>query len=122
MMNREIKFRIWSPKINTMLGWDDVKWMMSELLLTETETNIPMQFTGMKDKNGREIYEGDIIYGTPNMLKMVVVWYDSFWCIKYLDCGTEHIAIYGDDSVSTRIDSEVEAIGNIYENPELYQE
>lgn len=117
MQNREIKFRLWdsdlgmeySPKFGGM--GNDLNNQLKNAL------GILMQYTGLKDKNGKEIYEGDIIQyeqqwwdiGMHNigMHKEVVSWNS--------DSSYAHFAA-GDWSVEPE---EVEIIGNIYENPEL---
>ena len=59
-MNRELKFRAWN---DTKLNWIDVKECSYTDLFEETshlyEDMVWQQFTGLKDKNGKEIYEGD---------------------------------------------------------------
>ncbi|MER0467827.1 YopX family protein [Bacillus cabrialesii subsp. cabrialesii] len=68
-----------------------------------------MQYTGLKDKNGREIYEGDIILEHNTDTKFVVK-YDNRHASYYLDLGI------GDGAFMV---GDLEIIGNIYENPEL---
>ena len=73
---------------------------------------ILMQYTGLKDKNGKEIYEGDVYFnsGWTGGCKGIVVEWDEgggFSCF----CDGE----YGEDPF------EVEVIGNIHENPELLE-
>lgn len=70
------------------------------------------QFTGLKDKNGKEIYEGDII--RVNGRNMEVFFKDG-----YFGWGQEHDGKYSFDPFDGE---EVEVIGNIYENPELIKE
>ncbi len=81
---------------------------------------ILMQYTGLKDKNGKEIYEGDILksdsFGYTNDDKEIngkVVWNAYGWHIKVMnEDGCEHFCWIADFR-------DIEVIGNIYENPEL---
>ena len=68
-----------------------------------------MQYTGLKDKNGKEIYEGDIIENLDTDLRQ----------IKYCNNSFEMRLLNGNrDSNNTVWWTVVEVIGNIYENPE----
>ena len=76
-----------------------------------------MQFTGLTDKNGREIYEGDIFQEktkNPKTGKRV-----PSWCVVWKDgMFTDE---FGDKTLGEllRYSLEIEVLGNIYENPEL---
>ena len=70
-----------------------------------------MQFTGLHDLNGKEIYEGDIInlkFGELNA-NLVVKW-DKYMGLKYHNGGWTSLV---------HVDTHGEVIGNIFENPEL---
>lgn len=130
---REIKFRAWLPDRKRMLydgSWFETRVGFADsggdkllvggegVFLKSMYDNghpyklaaTPMQYTGLKDRNGKEIYEGDIVKcygGTENEIVGDIYWYkggfsvrtvDTFWSPAEKDWGV---------------------IGNIYENPDL---
>ncbi len=135
---REIKFRAWDKKLGRMLKKSDVHeeahclaiFLDGEIRdvafgrIDEGPINddfILMQFTGLRDKNGKEIYEGDVIYHETAAeddaaigygMRAEVIWDEEkagFSAIDY-DFGENILTCYS-----------IEAIGNIYENGNLLE-
>ncbi|WP_412519736.1 YopX family protein [Staphylococcus simulans] len=79
-----------------------------------TINRIVMMSTGLKDKNGKEIYESDIVRNSYGEL-YVVEWLDgSFVLTEFYNGGYDHCYINNP--------TEYEVVGNVYENPELREE
>lgn len=85
----------------------------------ESTGSMYMQFTGLKDKNGKEIYEGDIVHCEDEMYSSEKVWRtDESKAITFENGGFRFDGlVLGDMIGSDPLTFEV--IGNIYENPEL---
>ena len=121
---RTIKFRAWHKDAKEMLYPSELSRQGDVFhWLAEGQPVEIMQFTGLYDKNGKEIYEGDILswsmyYKNSYMAKLVdrrnkiVKWCDekTAWILD--DERTWNLGIYDD----------IEVIGNIYETPELLKE
>lgn len=136
---REFKFRAWDKEFKVMLDgfserserfciWSD--GVVDECGVDKTNKWIVMQYTGLKDENGKEIFEGDI-----------VIYTRYFKTINPKECSTEEktlILEYSEEEIVYQllylsgcyfsrlgdIISEkytLEVIGNIYENPKLLE-
>ncbi len=119
-MNREIKFRYFDPEHKVMVTEDmplpKPTWVLHNRMEEPYGNYVLMQYTGLKDKNGKEIYEGDIIE-TENSLgvhKFAVEYNDDkagYFCPHWVD--DEYETTLG------QLPNHIEIIGNIFENPEL---
>lgn len=103
-MNREIKFRAWNE--SGMVEWENLKSLRYAI---QNANIVVMQFTGLKDKNGEEIYEFDIIQ-SPNTTIWTVEWNNEHSCFQ---------AISGSVIMSPIDNINCQIIGNSFENPEL---
>jgi uncharacterized phage protein (TIGR01671 family) len=113
-MTREIKFRVWDKKFKN--------WTISMLQynpdgsLTAEPNGILMQYTGLKDKNGKEIYEGDICPSKISGESQVIIFSKCGFTVG--DKNSEYPASLQYLPV---FHNQMEVIGNIYENPELLE-
>lgn len=122
---REIKFRAWNTKINQMwfgffiMAENGVVWLDREdgdgMQECSQDDFILMQYTSLKDKNGKEIYEGDIL--------------QSEFPVQEFNGNARHTVEWMAENVNgwsfkpSLIDNyEMEVIGNIYENKSLLKE
>lgn len=146
---KEIKFRAWDKKLESMCEPLNISWRRNDIecvhhakghnggfYLFNGEDGADyelMQYTGLKDKNGKEIYEGDIL---------VIVIKENIGTFNVPDDVIANGGVIGEDVFESKIifkngcfgiedeehgflfltdprDCKYEIIGNIYENPEL---
>ncbi|MDD4734180.1 MAG: YopX family protein [Bacilli bacterium] len=131
---RQIKFRCWVLEKNDFEDINEIKYDACgyfQYLQTyegdhyDLEEIVLLQYTGLKDKNGKEIYEGDIIT-YHNFIKFTgIVWWcdkDATYLVdlsqtknKFINTSNHQITL----SSVLGGDNDTEVIGNIYENPEM---
>lgn len=145
--NREIKFRAWDKDYECMYDWSELSIEEDQVFISDGDLYkdfdhvILMQYTGLKDKNGTEIYEGDIVkipYVDPmgelhvntssgnssvGFEKGQFVVYRTEpqalidWCEKKQG---DYISNYGNLTIVSDTTT-LEVIGNIYEHPHLLE-
>lgn len=121
-MQDRFKFRAWDTEEDRYASDDDICYdtggacdNVYDLLKVDNQFYIYEQCTGLKDKNGKLIYEGDIVethdYTTEHSQ---IVFDKGCYVLKSKDVAMyEHLSNY---------EKECEVIGNIHENPELLEE
>lgn len=122
-MSRAIKFRVWDEKRGQMFAVENLIFTHSggiwigfhadnpsrNAALFCGEGAVLMQFTGLLDKDGREIYEGDTLTASSGFKGVVTWWQDLPGFLIVAEKATEFSSMVGT----------WEIIGNIYENPDL---
>lgn len=125
-MNREIKFRAWDKDENIMRDWKNLMDIVyGDNKINGSDINdcifndddlILMQFTGLHDSKGREIWEGDII-SAEGLCNLEVIWDSYGWAVKWNNCEYTEIDFIDDELLM----EEIEVIGDIYTTPELLE-
>ena len=128
---RDIKFRAWDKSVKTMCGVGEIHFCHGGIKAFGpgvhlgngwvTECNeqknhcdvILMQYTGMSDKNGKDIYEGDIMGGGAFPSQSVSFHNGAFGF---------HSSSQGHSQINQDRATRLEVIGNIYESPELLED
>ena len=146
-MKREIKFRAWNIEKGRWSNDDDSYWGDGDNFTPVENVNINLdsenftfeQYTGLEDKNGKEIYEGDIvkldyeetkIRNEPDVCEGVFTEYqekhEGIFEITFNKNWAAFVLIIHDTNIVEESLGDakysVEVIGNIHENPELLEE
>ena len=121
-MNREIKFRAWHKIEKAMFFVGDDYGTATGLdcahYLNSGQPVVLMQYTGLKDKNGVEIYEGDILeFFHGDGVEHFEVYFDQ----KYLGFFAINVSDSFADILADFDSGEIQVIGNKFENPELLE-
>lgn len=125
---REIRFRAWQRLFKEMIPVFSIDFE-NQMINTSgpwrffNEVEL-MQFTGLKDKNGVEIYEGDILdyYGSQkDALRFEVVFHHASFKRKWINEKTAKIRGLEIETLAWNTSTIFEVIGNRYENPELLE-
>lgn len=123
---REIKFRAWNKALNKMYSHEDLLSLTKNIVKNEFSTGVYlplnsdielMQYTGIKDIEGNEIYEGDIVekefvdFSNRDMFIGVIKLIDGCWSIENENKKRAYF-LFNETDINS-------VIGNVYENPEL---
>jgi uncharacterized phage protein (TIGR01671 family) len=124
------RFRAWHNELGRMMSIKNIWFQDSRLeelelndaVMNDYITAYPdeielMQSTGLKDKNGKEIFEGDILKS--NKYITSVFYEEGAYCVKF--CRTTNTTVTM-NVISFIEKYKTKVIGNIYENPELLED
>jgi uncharacterized phage protein (TIGR01671 family) len=135
-MNRKILFRAWDKDMSEMLEVHGIQFtehspMPNPCIIDQHNDSRDlvdvelMQFTGLHDKNGKEIFESDVVYAHANVTHYVVKFGEHRDESEHRQCGffVERLTGYKGYKEAVGVaEMYLDVIGNIHENPELLTE
>ena len=116
---RDIKFRGYNEINKKMLNWNELLYTNLKNIFTMQKKDtgiILMQYTGLHDKNGKEIYEGDIV-GDKD-IKWVIKWNLHRMGFSLYPTNEQ---LYDEMPINVENKLGFEILGNIYDNPDLLE-
>src|SRR5689334_10237792 len=135
---REIRFRVWNEAAKEMIILDlfQANCYEQDFILRNREANEReswiddnacdikwpiMQFTGMKDKNGNDLYDGDLVKDGSVEYQYIygVYWHPQFqWSLKIME-NNQFVGTLKDPEYTVPEEMKLELLGNIYQNKDL---
>lgn len=135
-MNDRFKFRAWNKTAKIMKEVSQLNFSEEQMGNLPNDSSkctvhlcwqpsmIIMQCTGLKDRNGKLIYEGDIVrtwkFSTGVTKLSVIVWNETRCGFRLCDIDNYRRGIYRYPQSMVNVTT-IEALGNVYENPELLE-
>lgn len=116
-MAREIKFRAWDKFFGSFVDGDLVNDHVIGPFIDSDEFEVT-QYTGLKDDNGVEIYEGDLLQSVGDSDSQIkkVVFYDNGFCLEYKTKRKFEFGEWEDTNHSSIHFERCVIVGNVYEN------
>lgn len=138
-MQDRVNYRFWDTKERVMLDWDCMcqtafnctrkegneiqRYGLMYFVFTTPQRFIPLQCTGLRDKNGKLMFEGDIDHKSGSKFNGEKILSEIEWCETSAHfVYSDYIGIGGSHEFRTGTAGKMEVLGNIYENPELIKE
>lgn len=138
-MQDRVNYRFWDTKERVMLDWDCIcqtafnctreegneiqRYGLMYFVFTTPQRFIPLQCTGLRDKNGKLMFEGDIVHKSGSKFNGEKILSEIEWCETSAHfVYSDYIGIGGSHEFRTGTAGKMEVLGNIYENPELIKE
>ena len=116
---RELKYRVYIPEFSKLVYFEFNNFDYSDRYLDDPEHPV-QQYTGMKDKYGKEIYEGDIVQYNQNSsydnMDFIAKWSDDKLGFIFQSNSGEQLV---NQTPHLNRFKHLEVVGNIFENPEL---